>query len=101
MKHLIIATALTMFLGACSCSNSTPEIPSEEYVESLARSAAQAISLTDHNDTLALQKAIVEAYAIKSDLLLKGDQNNADTFDEAFLNELEKVDPQVAKEVFP
>ena len=101
MKHLIKATSVLMFLGFFSCSNKPSEVPSEEYVESVARSAAQAISLADHNDTLALQQAIVEAYAIKSDLILNGDQDNADIFDEAFMNELEKVDPDVAKEVFP
>ena len=63
--------------------------------------AAGAIAVSDHSDTLDLQRSIVDAHATRSQLTMAGNDEAAQAFDEALRDELRRVDPQVAQELFP
>ncbi len=100
MNRWLSSLAGLLLLAACSGGQQSDEAPSDDYVRQLARSAAQAIAVADHADTLKLQHSLVEAHALRSELLLQGHEESAELFDEYLREELTAIDPDVAHAVF-
>lgn len=105
MKRLI---PFVVAFAAASCSGQHPSDtvtpPSqltEEQASELGVVAAQAIAACDHDDTLELQRNIIDAYATRSEMALNGNDDAAKAFDEGLINELRRVDPTVAHELSP
>ena len=104
----LINCALILLLG-CSGPNEASEQTETptgrqftvEQAQQLGTEAAQAIAASDHADTLALQGSIVDAHATRSEMTLAGNDEAAEAFDEALRDELRRIDPPVAAELFP
>lgn len=105
MKRLIpfvVALAASSCSGQHSSDTTTP--PSQLTVEQaseLGVAAARAIAACNHDDTLELQRYIIDAYATRSEMVLNGNDDAAKAFDESLSHELRLVDPTVAHELFP
>ena len=65
-----------------------------------AIAAAGAIAVSDTTDTLAMQRAIINAYATRSKMVLDGNENAAETFDKELKQELRRLNPKLADEIF-
>lgn len=100
-KILLLPVAALAMLCSCSGEQSDSEAPRDDQVRAMARQAAQAIATTDHHDTLKLQHSLVEAHAMRSELVLRGQQDHAELFDECLRENLNEMDPEVAKTLFP
>ena len=62
--------------------------------------AAQALVASDHSDTIGMEGLILEAKAVQSEYMLKGDTIAVQEFDKAFREYVEVNDPELAKELF-
>lgn len=89
-------------MGACSCSHDEqPQVPSSEAeITALAEAAADNIANSDRTDTLAIQSAIMEARAQHSAFVLTGNNNDAETYDNALRERLMKLDAQLCDTIF-
>ncbi|MBR1804720.1 MAG: hypothetical protein IJ775_07470 [Muribaculaceae bacterium] len=110
MRHLLIII-VALILTGCSCgrnedktaqvaTDSTMSISAHD-AEQLAIAAAGAIALSDSTDTLAIQRAIVDAYATRSKMVLEGNEQAAEAFDQALQKELQRLNAALANEIFP
>ena len=80
-------TYLLLLLSAMACGgNSQPD-------------AQQGMS-PDHADTIALQRAILDARAQHDQFVLMGQDDAASDFEQAFIDSLRRVDPGLAREIF-
>lgn len=62
--------------------------------------AAWIVAHTDHADTIALQRAILDARALHDQFVLMGQDDAASDFEQAFIDSLRRVDPSLAREIF-
>ena len=62
--------------------------------------AAWAVAHTDHTDTIALQRAILDARATHDQYVLTGEDEAATDFEQAFADSLRRIDPQLARQIF-
>lgn len=109
MRLLIIIMLIIVATG-CSCgrsddsraqaANDSVVKVSVKQARKDAIAAAEAIALSDHNDTLDMQRAIVDAYATRSHMLINGNEKAAKEFDKTLKEELQRLDPELANEVF-
>lgn len=94
---------LAIALVATACSK-VPEqqTPTANPDDATARGheAAWTVAHTDHNDTIALQRAILDARAIHDEYVLTGDDDAAQDFEQAFADSLRHADPELANEIF-
>ena len=95
-RHLILLPLLAVAAPACT---SAPEVDPD--IARQAGEAARAVAETDHADTLALQRAIVDARVQADKFLLTGNPDAAEQFEQAFADSLKVYDPQLANEIFP
>ena len=105
--RLYLSIVLLALLAACGNRQETTAASAPQDTVSLEQArqwgvaAAGAIAVSDHSDTLDLQRSIVDAHATRSQLTMAGNDEAAQAFDEALRDELRRVDPQVAQELFP
>lgn len=74
-----------------------------EYIEEArerAIVAAQALINSNHNDVMEMERLVLDAKAIQSEYILKGDTLAAKAFDTSFQNYVIANDSQLAKELF-
>lgn len=62
--------------------------------------AAWVLTHTDRSDTIALQRAILDARATHDAYVLTGEDDAAQDFEQAFIDSLRRADPQLAQEIF-
>lgn len=101
LQHIIVFLAI-LTLASCGGSSKTPTIvnASNDEVVMMAQNAATLIAQCDHNDTLAMQTAVVEARAQRSALAIAGKRDAAETYDKALHDKLMELDPQVCNLIF-
>ena len=97
-------------MAGCSCGRSDESAEqvlvdsianvNVKQAEQLAREAASAIAVSDTTDTLAMQRAIIDAYATRSKMALDGNERAAQAFDEVLEKELKRLNPDLAVEIF-
>ncbi|MBO7609886.1 MAG: hypothetical protein J6S96_06765 [Muribaculaceae bacterium] len=110
MRKLFIAIMVGFVLTGCSCGRSDEKASevvadsisdvSVKQAEQLAIVAADAIAVSDTTDTLVVQRAIVDAFATRSQMMLDGNERAAKAFDKALEKELSRLNPALAEEVF-
>ena len=91
---VVLAVALT----ACGTNDTTYQ-PNDDAV-AMGGEAARVVSLSDHADTMALQRAIIDARAQHDEYVLTGQEGKARDFAKAFTDSLRRCDPEVANELF-
>lgn len=94
--RLLFVTVVMIILAACGSSGS-------EYVEEAkerAVVAAQALVNSNHDNIMEMERLILDAKAIQSEYILKGDTVAAKAFDTSFQEYVTANDPQLAKEIF-
>ncbi len=106
MKRCVLLMMLLAALLGCGhrspVDGATPGAPvTDQQARQMAAEAAAAIARCDHSDTLDLQRNIIDAYATRSQLELDGNPGAAEVFDSGLREELRRIDPQVAAEIFP
>lgn len=101
MSRLVHYLLLAMLAITYSCGNSNEQQVADPN-DAVARGheAAWMVSHADHNDTIALQRAILDARAIHDEYVLTGQDDAAKDFEQAFIDSLRRVDPQLAQEIF-
>lgn len=90
-------------MGACSCSHNEEQLEvatGDAEITALAEEAAERIARSDHSDTLAMQEAIMYARAQRCTLVIAGDKDGAETFDNALRDRLKKLDTQLCDSIF-
>lgn len=98
MKKLIIYLGIAMVMVACG--NRENKSLLEDEARQRAIEAAKAVIATDHADIFKMEEMILDAKAVQSEYLLKGDTLAADTFDETFREYMTTNDSILAKEIF-
>ena len=101
MKQLAIIL-LMLVAGACGGGDQTAQRQVADPDDAVARGheAAWAVAHTDHTDTIALQRAILDARATHDQYVLTGEDEAAQDFEQAFADSLRRVDPQLARQIF-
>lgn len=99
MKLSIILTA-TLLLASCSGGDKNAQNNGAASAHDQALAAAKAIVNVDHTDTLALQQAIVDAVATRSQFQIAGDNNAVEEFNKTLKNYLQQNDPETADAIF-
>lgn len=90
---------LMFFMASCSSKTAkTSELDSEARQRGII--AAKALIETKRTDVIKLDATILDAKAIESEYILKGDTLAANAFDEAFRQYVEANDSILAKELF-
>lgn len=103
MRRLVAAgVIMSLSGGLIGCSRQAEQISAEEMAEQMeaaneGREAAKAIITKEWTDTLALQRAILEARAANSKYELEGKDRCKAAFDTAFYNTIETVRPDLLK----
>ncbi|WP_407404694.1 hypothetical protein [Sodaliphilus sp.] len=104
MKHLrfILILGVLVALAACGGDKNVQSIvsASNDEVVVMAQNAATVIAQCDHNDTLAIQTAVVDARAQRSALAIAGKREAAEAYDKALHDKLMELDPQVCNLIF-
>lgn len=100
--HLFYIMVALLALTSCGGSKQdNAAVPSSDNeIEVLARNAARLIVDADRNDTLAVQTAIMEARAQRSAFAISGNEDGAQTYDEALKDELMRLDPRLCDTIF-
>lgn len=101
---------VALVMAGCSCGRSDDNAEkmmadsvvniSVEKAQQLAKHAAGAIALSDTTDTLTVQRAIIDAYATRSQMVLDGNERAAKAFDKALEEELQHLNLALAAEIF-
>lgn len=94
--RLLFVAVVMIILAACGSSGSEYE----EEARQRAIVAAQVLVASNHDDTIQMERIILDAKSIQSEYLLKGDTIAAQAFDNAFQEYVTANDPQLAKEIF-
>lgn len=94
--RLLFVTVVMIILAACGNSGSEYE----EEARQRAIVAAQVLVASNHDDTIQMERIILDAKSIQSEYLLKGDTIAAQAFDNAFQEYVTANDSQLAKEIF-
>lgn len=103
--NILTYLAATMLLCSCGGSNdssasSTTTKVNDNEIEVLAQNAAQVIASCDRTDTFAIQRAIIDARAQRSSLVINGNDEGAKVYDEALKAALHKLNPQLCDTIF-
>lgn len=90
-----------MFLS-CAQTEKTEEVTAEITAAQMeGRRAAGIILGPEWNDTVKLQKALLDIKAKQSQYLINGKPKSAEAFDSAFLSTIRTVNPALAKKLKP
>ena len=87
---------------ATACSPKKEEKPSPLLgkAEETAKLAAEQLVQTNHSDTLALQRCILEAKTMQTEFQVANDTAAVNAFNRAFKKYLQENDPSLAREIF-
>lgn len=99
MRNLALAAMALLALSACHKQPAT----SPRSGEARQRAVEAAVNVAGLNtaDTLAVQRALVQAASGRGTYELMGDTIAASDYDEAFLDTLSKLNPQLAQQIAP
>lgn len=101
MSRRVHYLLLAMLSITCGCSNSDgQQVADPDDAVARGHEAAWMVSHADHNDTIALQRAILDARSIHDEYILTGNDDAASDFELAFIDSLRRADPQLAQEIF-
>lgn len=95
-RNILLLMFLALALYACKQGHSIYE----EDAKMRAMKAAQALIESDHNDTIQMERMILDAKAIQSEYVLAGDSLAAQAFDAAFKEYMQTHDAPLAQEIF-
>jgi len=99
MKHITSYLLLLVLTWLVACSEQ--KSPLDNEARSAGTRAAAALMAVDHSDTIALQRAILDAKACQSVYVLKRDSLAVQAFDEAFRVYLQEYDAKLYQSIFP
>ena len=93
---------LALLAVACGGKQQADDQQEADPDDAVARGqeAAWTVAHTDHADTIALQRAILDARATHDQYVLTGEDDAAQDFEQAFADSLRRVDPQLAQQIF-
>ena len=97
MKKRFGKIAVLLLLALVASCGGKETSPLSQQAKQRAVKAAKNVEAIESTDTFAIQEALVEAAALRSQYLLKDDSIAAGDFDEAFMNHLRKHRPDLAK----
>jgi len=95
LLHLVLLVALLS--GGCA----KPKSPLDAEARDSGMRAAAALVAVDHADTMAMERAVMDAKAKQSAYALKRDSAAVRAFDEAFRSYLKEKDRQLYQSIFP
>lgn len=98
MNKVILSFGIAVILTACG--NNEKKSLLEDEARARAVTAAKALIATDHSDNFLMEGMILDAKAIQSEYIIKGDTLAADAFDNAFREYITTNDSVLAKELF-
>ena len=96
VRVVLLSVVVACCLAGVACGRSSRTAEACDA----AGQAARRIAAVDHSDTLALQGAIIGAWADRSRFVLEGDSLAAMEFDSALRDSLKVYDPDMAREIF-
>ena len=97
MKYMLQLLLAAMLLVGCGEKKSPLDA---EARDSGMRSAAALVAV-DHTDTMAMERAVMDAKAKQSAYVLKRDSAAVRAFDEAFRSYLKEKDKVLYQSIFP
>ena len=97
MKYMLQLLLASLLLVGCSEKKSLLDA---EARDSGMRSAAALVAV-DHTDTMAMERAVMDAKAKQSAYALKRDSAAVRAFDEAFRSYLKEKDKVLYQSIFP
>jgi hypothetical protein len=98
MRHLLYKVALlAVVMGGCAEKKS----PLDAEARDSGMRAAAALVAVDHTDTMAMERAVMDAKAKQSVYALKRDSAAVRAFDEAFRSYLKEKDRPLYNSIFP
>lgn len=97
MRILVQLLALLALLGGCAERKS----PLDAQARDSGMRAAAALVVLDHTDTMAMERAVMDAKAKQSMFALKRDSAAVRAFDEAFRSYLKEKDKLLYNSIFP
>ncbi len=98
MKYLVhIVAVLVLLMAGCSEKKS----PFDAEARDSGMRAAAALIAVDHTDTIAMERAVMDAKAKQSVYALKRDSAAVRAFDEAFRSYLKEKDRPLYNSIFP
>ena len=99
-----ITFILILFLTFFSCAQTehTEEVTADITAAKMeGRKAAGLILGPEWDDSLKLQKALLDAKAKQSQYVINGKPKSAEAFDSAFITTIRTVNPSLAKKIKP
>ena len=98
MRHLLyIVAVMAMMMAACAEQKS----PLDAEARDSGMRAAAALVAVDHTDTMAMERAVMDAKAKQSVYALKRDSAAVRAFDDAFRSYLKEKDKLLYHAIFP
>ena len=98
MKHLLTVIAVTLLvLVGCAEKKS----PMDAEARDSGMRAAAALVAVDHTDTMAMERAVMDAKAKQSVYAMQRDSAAVRAFDEAFRSYLKEKDKPLYNSIFP
>ena len=97
MKHLVLLLAALALLGGCGEKKS----PMDAEARDSGMRAAAALVTVDHTDTMAMERAVMDAKAKQSVFALKRDSAAVRAIEEAFRSYLKEKDRPLYNSLFP
>ncbi len=98
MRHLLyIVAVMAVLLAACGEKKS----PLDAEARDSGMRAAAALVAVDHADTMAMERAVMDAKAKQSVYALKRDSAAVRAFDDAFRSYLREKDRPLYQSIFP
>ena len=97
MKHLVPILVAVVMLTACGEHKS----PLDAEARDSGMRAAAALAAVDYTDTMAMERAVMDAKAKQSVYALKRDSAAVRAFDEAFRAYLKEKDRPLYNSIFP
>lgn len=94
---------LLLAMAALACSGGSSEeqkVADPDDAVARGHDAAWMVTHADRNDTIALQRAILDARATHDEYVLTGEEDAAKDFEQAFIDSLRRADKQLAQEIF-
>ena len=101
MRQWAAYIMLAMAVAACSGGqDNEQQVADPDDAVVRGHEAAWTVAHTDRTDTIALQRAILDARATHDEYVLVGEEDAAHDFEQAFIDSLRRVDAQLAQEIF-
>lgn len=98
MRHLLyIVAVVAVLMGGCAERKS----PLDAEARDSGMRAAAALVAVDHTDTMAMERAVMDAKAKQSKYALQRDSAAVRAFDEAFRAYLKQKDKPLYHSIFP